>query len=65
MIDFLGLPHMQISEKSADLQSKDPVKITHPHKHFSLELREAGNAGIDLRITATYREVLLILQEKK
>ena len=64
LIDFLTLPHdiWYPRQKSAYLQSKDPVKITRSHKLFCLELREAGNGRIALRITATCREVL---QEKK
>ena len=38
-------------QKSAYLQSKNPVKITDLHKLFSLQLTEAGNGQIALRIT--------------
>ena len=44
--------------KSTDLQSKNPVKITHLHKVFSLELREAGKGRNALRITALGSQTL-------
>ena len=55
---ILSTPNVKYPQKSAYLHPKDPVKITDLHKLFSLQLREAGNGRIALRITTNDWETL-------